>query len=231
MERLKEKRTKEQLIELLVAICLGITALATAWASWIGSLHGGVQATSYTTSNNLAAEGNAMYNEASQSLIQDMMLWNQISDTRIDYTFALEQNDTEAMEKLEWKLDQLLNDNCSDELYDAILWADEQEEYATPFHKEGFVDSYYADAMEVLGESQEQLEIGKEANQNGDAYGLVTVIYSVVLFLLGIVGTFKNLPNRFAVLGVAVVGFVFATVYMLFLPMPLDFSFASFFGA
>ena len=44
---------------------------------------------------------------------------------------------------------------------------------------------------------------------NGDAFGLVTVIYSVVLFLLGIVGTFKQLPNRYVILGVAIAGFLF----------------------
>lgn len=42
------KRSSEEKIEIIVAIFLGITALATAWASWIGSLHGGNQATNYT---------------------------------------------------------------------------------------------------------------------------------------------------------------------------------------
>ena len=78
----KRKRTKDEWIEIIVAIFLGITALTSAWASWIGSLHGGNQATNYTTSNNLAAEGNSMFNEASQNLMQDMMLWNEISSTR-----------------------------------------------------------------------------------------------------------------------------------------------------
>ena len=229
-DTIKTKRSKEELIEIIVAIFLGITALATAWASWIGALHGGVQATCYTTSNNMAADGNARYNEAAQSLMQDMILWNEISDARIEYTFAEESGNKQQMELLDWKLNQLYHDNCSDELYDAILWADEQEEYATPFDKEGFVDAYFADAMTVLEESEALLEQGKAANQNGDAFGLVTVIYSVVLFLLGIVGTFKNLPNRYIVLGVALVGFLAASVYMFTLPMPDGFNFLSFFG-
>lgn len=72
MSETKTKKSKEQIIEILTAVFLGITALATAWASWIGSLHGGNQSTNYTTSNNLSAEGNSMYNEASQSLMQDI---------------------------------------------------------------------------------------------------------------------------------------------------------------
>ena len=227
----KRKRTKDEWIEIIVAIFLGITALTSAWASWIGSLHGGNQATNYTTSNNLAAEGNSMFNEASQNLMQDMMLWNEISSTRIDYSFAEERGDQDAMDKAEWKLDQLISDNCSDELYDAILWADEQEGYASPFDQEGFVDSYFADAYALLDESEALLEQGKEDNSNGDAYGLVAVIYSLVLFMLGIVGIFKQIPNRMIIMIVALVAFLIATIYMFTIPLPTGFSLFSYFGA
>ena len=57
-ERIKSKKSREDILEIIVAIFLGVTALATAWASWIGSLHGGNQATNYTQSNNMAADGN-----------------------------------------------------------------------------------------------------------------------------------------------------------------------------
>ncbi len=227
----KSKKSKDEIIEIIVAIFLGITALATAWASWIGSLHGGNQATNYTTSNNLSAEGNSMYNEAAQNLMQDMMLWNEISSTRIDYSFAEQKGDRDGMDKAEWKLDQLLNDNCSDELYDAILWADEQEDGATPFDMEGFVDSYFTDARELLTESDELLEQGKKDNSNGDAFGLVTVIYSVVLFMLGIIGIFKGIPNRMFILIIAIIAFVIATIYMFTIPLPTGFNILSFFGA
>ena len=68
----KQKRSKDDILEIIIAIFLGVTALATAWASWIGSLHGGNMSTNYTRSNNIAADGNARWNEASQSLMQDM---------------------------------------------------------------------------------------------------------------------------------------------------------------
>ena len=221
---------KEKVLEIIVAIFLGITALATSWASWIGSLHGGNQSTNYTLSNNLASEANSEYNTASQSLMQDMMTWNQINEILIDSQFAEEQGDTDEVEKCEWRLDQLIYDNCTDEFIDAINWALEQEEMTSPFEMEGYVDSYFVTYYDLITQSEEILEQGKKDNAHGDAFGLVTVIYSVVLFLLGIVGTFKNLPNRYIVLGVSVAGFLFATIYMFTLPMPTGFSFASFFG-
>lgn len=229
-EKIKKKRDPEKILEIIVAAFLGITALATAWASWIGSLHGGNQATNYATSNNLSSEGNSMYNEAAQSLMQDMMLWNEISDVLIESSYAEEKNDTEAVEKYDWKLEKLLNDNCSAELAQAITWALEQDEDTSPFEKEGFADSYFTDANEMIAEADKLLEQGKKDNANGDAFGLVTVIYSVVLFLLGIVGTFKRLPNRYVILGVAIAGFLFATIFMVTIPMPTGFNILSYFG-
>jgi hypothetical protein len=224
----KKKASTEEILEVVIAIFLGITAVLTAWASWIGALHGGNQATSYTTSNNLSAEGNSMWNDASQSLMQDMILWNSISELRIDYTFAQDNGETAEADRLGWKIDKLVSDNCSDELVDAISWADEQEEDVSPFDKEGFIESYYTDAQAKLDEAAAMLEQGKKANDYGDAYGLVSVIYAVVLFLLGIASMFKKLSNRFIVVGIAAVGFIFATIYMTTLPLPEGFSILSY---
>ena len=230
----KEKRSKDQIIEIIVAVLLGVTALATAWASWIGSLHGGNQATNYTTSNNLSAEGNSEWNEASQMLMQDMMTWNTISDIYIDMAYAEEKGDELEYEKLSYKYDTLLYDNCTEDFQAAIEWALSQEEWTSPFeytYEDGttYRDSYFDNAREVIAEADQMLEQGKADNTNGDAFNLVTVSYSVVLFLLGIVGVFKNLPNRIAILGVAAVGFLIATIYMFTIPMPTGFSLMSFF--
>ena len=171
-----------------------------------------------------------MYNDAAQNLMQDMMLWNEISDVLIESSYAEEKNDTEAAEKYDWKIEKLLNDNCSAELAQAINWAMKQGEDTSPFDKEGFTDSYFTDAKEMIAEADKLLEQGKKDNANGDAFGLVTVIYSVVLFLLGIVGTFKQLPNRYVILGVAIAGFLFATIFMFTIPMPTGFNILSYFG-
>lgn len=47
---------------------LGLTAVEIAWVSWVAATHTGGQSLSFTKSNNLAAEGNSKWNEASQKL-------------------------------------------------------------------------------------------------------------------------------------------------------------------
>lgn len=226
----KGKRSKDDILEIVVVVLLGIVALLTAWATWIGSLHGGNQATNYTKSNNMAADGNAGGTRRCQDLSADMVLWNSITETRIDYAFAEGKGDKVEMERAQWKLDQLAADSVSEGLRAAIDWADAQEEYTSPFAKEGFVESYFADAQAVLDEAQTMLEQGQKDNADGDSFGLVTVIYSIVLFLLGIASSFKNTNNKIGIVVVSMMGIVAATVYMLTISMPTGFSITAYFG-
>ena len=211
-------------LETFIAIFLGVTAVLTAWATWIGSLHGGNQATNYTTSNNISAEGNSMWNEASQQYMQDLMVWNSIVDYMTERDIAEMEGNQEKADIINDKINILIYDSCSDEFADAIEWALNQEEWASPFDKEGYMDSYYAEAQAVLDEAEEYLAQGQEDNSNGDRFGLVQVIYSLVLFLLGIIGIFKNLPNRKIVFLVSVVFLIAGMIYMFTIPLPQGFS-------
>lgn len=241
------KLNKEKLshiIEIAVVILMGITALLTAWATWIGSLHGGNQATNYTLSNNLASEGNSEYNAGTQTLMQDMLLWNDIADMQFDITYAYNNDDDYTLELQSEKLYFKLYENLSDEMaaqigwdfpdaddyVDTILeWMELEEAVNTPFADEDYIASYFETANELLTESEEVLEQGKSDNANGDSFGLVTVIFSVALFLLGMVSTLKEDRNKYILLGIAVVSIVIAVIFMVTIPMPTGFSFANFF--
>lgn len=230
----KNKRSKEELLEFIVVIMLGLTAVFTAWASWIGSLHSGNQAANYTLSTNLASEGNSEYNAAIQSYMQDMLLYNDVNNLLIDQYFAEKQNDEGQKEALAWKINEVMYANMRAELAAAVEWAlaesDVQGVTVTPFEMEGFTDAYFETAFGLLAQSEEAMAQGQQDNTNGDAYGLVTVIYSVVLFLLGIVGTLDNYKNRRVIVSVACAAFMVATLYMFTIPLPTGFSVLSFFG-
>ncbi len=217
----------EAKLEMLIAIFLGITAVLTAWATWIGSLHGGNQATNYTKSGNASSDANSMYNEAFQRFMQDMMVWNAITEYTFDQELAEAKGDQNQVEMIKDKIDTIRSDNCSKEFDEAIEWAFENN--ATPFDKEGYEESYYAEAQEKFEEAEALLKEGMQDNKNGDTYNLVTVIYSLVLFLLGIVGIFKNIPNRFAVFVIGVILMITATIFMFTIPMPTGFSLGNFF--
>lgn len=227
----KKKKSffSENTVEVLVAIFLGITALLSAWASWIGSLHGGNQSTNYTKSNNLASEGNSEYNAGLQMYLSDLMAWNTIVDYAFEKTIAQYDGDEVKAELIQEKLDSYIEQNASAILLDA--YNNMTEDMDSPFEVPGMIDQYYVTANELLQESREILEEGQRDNSNGDAYNLVNVIYSVVLFMLGIVGIFKRIPNRTLVLIIAVIGLVLTTIFMCTIPMPTGFDITSFFAA
>ncbi|MFI3207086.1 MAG: hypothetical protein R3Y33_07540, partial [Clostridia bacterium] len=213
------------IIEISVVILLGLTAILTAWASWIGSLHSGNQATNYTTSNNLASEGNSEYNAGSQSMMQDMILWNDIADMQFDITYAYNNDNYDELDLLCEKLYYKIFENVSEDMAAQIVWEyPETDDYTntildwmsnteavnTPFANEEFVATYFVTANELLTESQAVLEQGKKDNANGDTYGLITIIYSLALFLLGMVSTINSTKNKYVLLGVSVVSIIFA---------------------
>ena len=81
----KKSFWNENKVEIIVAILLGVTALLTAWASWIGSLHGGIQAINFTKSNNTSSQATSAYNLGLQMFLSDIMTWN----TMMDYSFEM----------------------------------------------------------------------------------------------------------------------------------------------
>lgn len=232
-ETCEKTSKKDAIIEVITVILLGITALLTAWASYVGSIHGGNQATNYAKSNNLSADGNSMYNEAAMKVMQDMQLWNQISEYQVEMLYAESIGDEDALEEAAYKMLFVGNDSIPDYMAeeigwsydfensaDVIAWLDLDEAMISPFTDEEFKESYYDEAREVLAESTEALTQGQQDNANGDKFTLVTVIFSVVLFLLGIVGVFKITRNKTIVLIISVVALIAAVVFMLTIPLP-----------
>lgn len=210
-------------IETTVAILLGITTLLSAGASWIGSLHHGIQSINFTKSNNMAAQGNSEYNLGMQLYLSDYMTWNVLKEYYYELDTAKEDGDQEKIDQLNERIKTFQVESASVILTEGIQWMEKNNE-DNPFKMPGMTEKYFESAQEKVDESQELLEEGKRDNTKGDSYNLVTVIYSLTLFLLGIIGTFKNLPNRLVVLFIAFGFLVFAFIYMCTIPLPTGFA-------
>ncbi len=223
LERINKKK-----LDISVAFFLGIATLLVAWAGWIGSLHGGIQAINFTRSNNLAAEGNSEYDVAAQVYISDMFTWNTLRDLNFNMEVAKEKGDKEEAKIYESKINKIKKDSCSLRLKEALKKEGSLEK--SPFEDEEFANSYFESAKAKLDESQAALEEGKNDNLHGDSYRLVTVIFSLVLFLLGIVGIFKEFGSRKALYAFAVIILLLGIIYMISIPMPTGFNISNFFN-
>ena len=227
---IKDRRTAltAKRLETVVAILLGVTTLLSAWASWIGHLHGGLQSIHFTESNNTSSQGTAQYNLGMQAYLADYMVWNTLREYNYEFEEAKLDGDQAKIDLINKKIESFEEQNASDILNDGIKWMKENNE-DNPFNMPGMAENYFESAQKTVEQSQELLEEGKRDNTKGDSYQLVTVIYSLVLFLLGIVGTFKNMPNRIAVLAIAVAFLISGIIYMFTIPMPTGFEKMNFF--
>lgn len=227
---LKDRKTilTSKRLETVVAVLLGITTLLSAWASWIGHLHGGLQSIHFTESNNAASQGTRDSNLGMQVYLADYMAWNTLKDYSYELELAKTDGDQTKIDLINDKIETFKKNSISDILAEGINWMEENNE-DSPFNMPGMAEKYFETAQETFKDSEDLLEEGKHDNTKGDSYMLVTVIYSLVLFLLGIVGTFKNMPNRIAVLAIAVVFLVFGIVYMCTIPLPTGFAKMNFF--
>ena len=238
---MKKKKTKEKIEEkkeiinekklgILVALFLGITTLLVAWAGWIESLHSGNQATNFTKSNNLAAQGNSEYNVAAQVYISDLFTWNTIINLQIDLQNAKEKGNESEANAIETKIKKIISGNCSAKLLEIISTTNTLNVTNSPFEDENFTNSYFESAKKLLDESQQVMEEGKLDNLHGDSYKLVTVIYSLVLLLLGTVGILKDFQSRKILFIFSVGILIYGIIYMLTIPMPTGFNITNFFN-
>ena len=215
-------------LETVIAILLGITTLLSAWASWIGHLHGGIQSINFTKSNSMASQGTAEYNLGMQLYLADYMAWN----TAKDYYYELEQAKIDGnqakIDLITEKIKSFEEQNASEILSEGFKWMEENNE-DNPFKMPGMAEKYFETAQGDFDQSQELLEEGKRDNSKGDSYLLVTVIYSLTLFLLGIVNTFKDMRNKKVVLSIAVIFLIFGFIYMCTIPLPTGFENMNFF--
>ena len=227
---LKDRKTivTDKRIETVVAILLGITTLLSAWASWIGHLHGGLQSINFTESNNVASQGTAEYNLSMQVYLADYITWNTLRDYYYDLEEAKDDGDQNRINRLNNKIETFQKQNVSATLAECIKWMKENNE-DNPFNMPGIAEKYFETAQGTINQSRELLQEGKRDNSKGDSYLLVTVIYSLTLFLLGMVGTLKEMPNRVTLLLIAVVCLIFAFIYMCIIPMPTGFAQMNFF--
>ena len=214
----------------LVAIMLAICALTTAWATWIGDLHASDQDSNYAKAERLDTEANASYNLNSQLYVAIFNLWTHVYEVNSEIKALESAGDTQGADAKREQMNAYIETNCPNyqNIKSAIYTALEKGGSATPFDEYPQA-SFFADSEKLSQEATEAREDGNRCNLANDSYGLVSVLYSLCLFLFGMVGFYKQRLPRRIVFSVGVFVFVIATAYMISLPLPDNFDFANYF--
>ncbi|MBQ7972451.1 MAG: hypothetical protein IJ291_03245 [Lachnospiraceae bacterium] len=228
LETADEKSKKDFILELVIAVCLGLSIIGMAWTGWIASIHSENQSKNLAEATALNAQGTNLWTEQSQYLMKDMMVWEEINDLRFEIDYAKEADKANDLAKAEKQLKEMLANEVSGDFLIAVEWAMAQKEYASPFDMEGYTVSYYAEAQALLDQAAAKAAQAENDRTYADCFLLLTVLYGVVLFMLGISAFFKGSTTKMVLCIISGIAFVLITAYIFTLPLPVGFDFVSY---
>jgi hypothetical protein len=233
-----ESKSSKNHFELFTIIMLSITALLVAWASYRSSEYSSDQSVHYARHNFYIAEANGKYSTSMQRLMADKLVFNELNLIMINISWAIEQDYIDEAHELIDKLGmfiensfmsdefELVMEDIKEEWWDSIyLYLNGYTDYIyfhSPFENEGLMESYFVEANELTHIAIEYMEAGDEANKISGMYGLVTVLYAVTLFLLGIASSIKKRWSKKFMLFISMTTFLIASGYMVYIYLLTD---------
>jgi hypothetical protein len=178
--------------QLVAAIVLGVAATLTAFSAYQGSLKDGESLQGYTASTRTLNDANSFYAEANQVYALDQQLF-------IEFATASQEGNEELAEYLLTLM--------RPELVAGLDWWIETDESETPF--DDLVGNPYEvaqqdEAVRLEALASTQFEEGASANEDGDRFGLATVLFALTLFFGGVATLFGRVAITQALLVVSV---------------------------
>lgn len=183
--------------DIIIAILLGLAAVATAFAAYQAELNDGDAIKSFNEGIRAVSDSNQAYIEGNQQYVQDQALF-------LEYAKAANADDA--------GLAEYMTSLMSEELQAGIKWWQQDEVKAdTPFVDENpdYSIPAYATGEELLKTTDAKFAEAREFDDDGDRYTLITVILAAALFLYGIAAVSRVPTVRY---GTAGIGF---TIFLL----------------
>lgn len=198
------KSRTDFVIEIATAALLALATIATAWSGYQATRWSGVQAAEYTNATSYLLEssrwedyGNTLYgidNQAFTAWLAARAGGDEVAAKAIQERFRPFFKEIHA----EWmRTDPFQSDTAE--------W--------TPFDLDSYQLEQDATARENDDLAEESLAAGTKANEYGDNYVLMTVIFACVLFFAGLATLFGSVGVRIAMLVVGGLIFIGAAIY------------------
>lgn len=207
-----EKATK---LEIFITVLLGVATILGALAAYFAALWGGEMQSSYSKSITETNHANTLYLEA----LNDLSKFES-DDLRDDILYSewkenLEKGDQVDATYFFSKLSEGLQKDLADNPGDVSEYEKEQQ---------ANLDSIMAQfvlAEKTHDGAEELMKKGNEANKFGDDFTLCTVLFTIVLFFLGLASlkTKPELQKIYVVMAVVVL--TLSIIRMVTIPFPL----------
>lgn len=199
-------------IEVTTAVLLSVAGLISAWASYQASLWGGVQASHYAFASAKVTEASRLSIIDGQAFATDAQMYMAWLEAASDGDAArMTFFDHRFSPELRAKFDPWRAAHPGD-LRQGKLDPNAPRRFPRPEHQEGIK----ARALQRAADAE--FAEGDAANRIGDRYVAATVVLSTVLFLGGISPLLKDLRIRTAMLALATLLGIGASIFIFQLP-------------
>ena len=229
-ENLDEKSVPFDKFELFAAILLGLAAIGAALAGYQSNLWGGKSTEAYGEAATRSTKASTQYNLSVVGIAHDL---NVDIEAKKLIAEAAYSNDPAAKKRALDLASYLYTTQLDSEAYAAFKLppeyreGDREKRFEIPEEtlmglfdvelEEDYYTAVLADGNKEFADADNRFDEGRKANDTGDTFDLIGVIYTVALFFAGIALIFRtNIRWKFLYLSGAV--FVAATVYLLLTP-------------
>lgn len=211
---------RNNLLELIVVLLLGVTTIASSFAAFQASLNEGEASASYNEGVATITNANSLYISAGQRISNDMSLYQSLLLLNEQVDNAEASADKEKLQKM---VDDFSAKFINEELTAAIKWSKAQEAktgvYTSPFESQDYLTAIYTDAEKVYESGQKMLENGHAYKETGERMGLIVIYFATVLFLLGVCNAIRNIKIKLGLMGFSTALFVFAAIQLFSIPL------------
>ncbi len=210
-KHISEKATK---IEIIITVLLGIATILGAFAAYCSALWGGEMQSSYSKSITVTNHANTAYLDA----LNDITAF-QMNDMKDDIIYTQWKDNTEKGDKedAQYFFGKLSEGLQKDLLNDPKDVSEYEKEQAV--HLEGIM-TRMKESENMNDSAKVLMDKGSVANKVGDDFTLCTVLFTVVLFFLGLASlkTHSTIQKSYVI--IAVVILILTFVRMVTIPFP-----------
>ncbi len=201
---------RDHVLEIVSAVLLSLTTVASSWSAYQATRWSGVQATSFSRAGSLRTQAAQSTTTGTQRVGIDVAMFIQFAEafSRGDtllFSFLLERFRPGFKEVVEeWmELRPLRNPDAP----------------PSPFAMDAYMVPELEKARRLNREANSFFERAKDANQTGDNYILLTVVFASVLFFSGIATKFEAFYLRTAMISLGGLVFIAAAIVLLQFPV------------
>lgn len=213
------------IIEVIIAIILGLGAVLGAFSSFQGSLYGSKMDQSYNEALQSYIDAGSTVTNANGEMISDSIAFAELKKAAIG-----KQYDTDNAAYYEQIEQDVLPYITSQDLYDAMTWAEEQNAadpdgpsddnipysfYDHPNYGKATIEGYGA----AVDAAAAKFEEGNKFNTLGDYHEQYTSIFAIALFLSGLSAVLKKRGVRLTLNVISMVILVSTSIFMFQIPL------------